>query len=171
MDTIMGRRPTNDQIYHEYGSRIRNYFRARINNHWDAEDLTTTVFIKAFSKREQYNGKYPFGAWLFAIARNTLIDFRRKQREYPAEMQWFHTVQDDEQQLPEDLLLQGEIKTTVWKQVGKLTDVQSRVIRLRYQEEKSMNQIAHELGKSEAAVKIIHYRAIQILRQRMKKRA
>ncbi len=162
---------TTDQIYNEYQQRIRNYFRTRTKNGWDAEDLTTAVFIKAFSKLEQYNGKYPFGAWLFAIARNTLIDHMRKQREFPTETEWFHAFQADERLLPEDLILKDEINTIMWNQVSKLTKTQTKVIWLRYQEEKSMNEIALELGKTEAAVKIIHYRAIQTLRERMKKRA
>ncbi|NGQ97054.1 sigma-70 family RNA polymerase sigma factor [Brevibacillus sp. SYP-B805] len=162
---------TYDQIYREYAAKIMNYFRNRMGNAWDVEDLTTTVFVKAFSKLEQYNGAYPFGAWLYAIARNTLVDYLRKQREIPAETERLLSFAVQEGECPETRLMRKEEHGTVWRHVKNLTPDQYRVIVLRYLSDMSMLEIAAEMGKSEAAVKIIHFRAIQVLRQRMKKQA
>ena len=44
------------------------------------------------------------------------------------------------------------------------------MIRLRYAEQKSMREIAAELDRTEAAVKQLHYRALQNLRHHMEGR-
>jgi RNA polymerase sigma factor (sigma-70 family) len=162
---------TYDQLYREFSPKISSYFRCRMNNAWDVEDLTTTVFLKAFTKLDQYNGTYPFGSWLYAIARNTMIDYLRKQRELPTESEWISASMGEDESFPEAQLMRKEEFRVMWRHVKSLTSDQYRVIALRYLEEKSMKEIATEMGKTEAAVKIIHFRAIKILRQRMKRHA
>ncbi|WP_255679582.1 RNA polymerase sigma factor [Brevibacillus humidisoli] len=77
------------QMYMEYSNKIYRYFRCRVPNDWDAEDLTSTVFLKVYSKRAQYDGRYPFGAWIYRIAHNTLIDFLRKKTGTAHRDRWF----------------------------------------------------------------------------------
>ncbi len=156
-----------DQIYQEYSGKIYRYFRYRVKNVWDVEDLTTTVFLKVFSKLEQYDGKNPFGAWIFRIAHNTFVDFLRKKRECPVEMETFATVQTDERQLPEQQLLCKESWEMLWQNVSRLTADQRRVITLRYRTNMRMNEIANMMGKSEAAVKVIHHRGLKKLQKLM----
>jgi RNA polymerase sigma factor (sigma-70 family) len=156
-----------DQIYEEYSGKIYRYFRYRVKNIWDVEDLTTTVFLKVFSKLEQYDGRNPFGAWIFRIAHNTFVDFLRKKRECPVESETFVTVQVDEQHLPEQRLLSKESWETVWENVKFLSADQRRVISLRYRTNLRMNEIAKIMGKTEASVKVIHHRGLKKLQQLM----
>jgi RNA polymerase sigma-70 factor (ECF subfamily) len=51
--------------------------------------------------------------------------------------------------------------------VDELTDDQRRVIAMRFAEEKSIKQIADELGRSEGAVKQLQFRALENLRKRI----
>lgn len=62
-----------------YGSV--NYFIYRmVNSLTEAEDLTMITFEKAFLKLDTWEAKYKFSTWLFAIARNAVIDFKREQK-------------------------------------------------------------------------------------------
>ncbi|MFD2368616.1 RNA polymerase sigma factor [Brevibacillus sp. GCM10020057] len=161
---------THQQIYEEYSAKIHRYFRYRVKNIWDVEDLTTTVFIKVYSKLEQYDGRHPFGAWIFRIAHNALIDYMRKKRECPVDQETFSSLTADDE-LPEDCLLTQESTEGLWEKVHTLTVDQRNVIMLRYLADLKMNEIAQILGKTEASVKILHFRGIKKLQQMMKAQA
>jgi len=156
----------HQQIYEEYSAKIHRYFRYRVKNVWDVEDLTTTVFIKVYSKLEQYDGRHPFGAWIFRIAHNSLIDYMRKKKECPVDQDTFATMKATDQ-LPEECLLTQESTEVLWQKVHTLTKDQRNVISLRYLADLRMNEIAEILGKTEASVKILHFRGIKKLQQMM----
>lgn len=156
----------HQQIYEEYSAKIHRYFRYRVKNVWDVEDLTTTVFIKVYSKLEQYDGRHPFGAWIFRIAHNSLIDHMRKKRECPVDQETFSSIKADGE-LPEECLLTQESTEVLWQKVHTLTTDQRNVISLRYLADLRMNEIAEILGKTEASVKILHFRGIKKLQQMM----
>ena len=154
------------QIYDEYFSKIYRYFGYRVNNVWDVEDLTTTVFIKVYAKLEQYDRRHPFGAWIFRIAHNALIDYLRKKRECPMEEEMFRLIKSTDA-LPEESCLAKELSAGLWKHVDRLTMDQKNVIALRYLGELRMSEIAEILGKTESSVKILHFRGIKKLQQMM----
>lgn len=157
---------TNQQIYEEYSAKIYRYFRYRVKNVWDVEDLTTAVFIKVYSKLDQYDGRHPFGAWIFRIAHNTLIDYMRKKKECPVDQETFSTIKATDK-LPEECLVTQESTAVLWQKVHTLTKDQRNVISLRYLADLRMNEIAEILGKTEASVKILHFRGIKKLQQLM----
>jgi len=64
-------------------------------------------------------------------------------------------------------LEQAERRAWVIQMVDELPDDQRRVVRMRFAEEKSVNEIATALGRSEGAVKQLQFRAFQNLRARL----
>jgi RNA polymerase sigma-70 factor, ECF subfamily len=64
-------------------------------------------------------------------------------------------------------LEESERRAWVIRQVDELPDDQRRVVRLRFAEEKSISEIAAELGRSEGAVKQLQFRAFQTLRKEL----
>ncbi|ATF11052.1 sigma-70 family RNA polymerase sigma factor [Brevibacillus sp. HB1.2] len=167
---IMYPKLNHQQIYEDYSAKIYRYFRYRVKNVWDVEDLTTTVFIKVYSKLEQYDGRHPFGAWIFRIAHNALIDYMRKKRESPVDQDTFSNMVATDK-LPEECLLNQETTEGLWDKVHTLTKDQRNVIALRYLGDLRMNEIAEILGKTEASVKILHFRGIKKLQQLMEAQA
>ncbi|BAH41519.1 MULTISPECIES: sigma-70 family RNA polymerase sigma factor [Brevibacillus] len=167
---IMYPKLNHQQIYEDYSAKIYRYFRYRVKNVWDVEDLTTTVFIKVYSKLEQYDGRHPFGAWIFRIAHNALIDYMRKKRESPVDQDTFSNMVATDK-LPEECLLNQETTEGLWDKVHTLTKDQRNVIALRYLGDLRMNEIAEILGKTEASVKILHFRGIKKLQQLMTEQA
>jgi len=102
----------------------------------------------------------PFSAWLMRIAANAIADrWQRSNRE---------------QELPpeelEDSGVDGEIerRAMLSQLVDELPDDQRTVVVRRFIEQRSIRDIAKELGRSEGAVKQLQFRALQSLRARIK---
>ena len=92
------------RLYEEYRDRVLGYIRARVPNREDAEDLCEDVFLKVLRASGSYDDKKSApGTWIYAITRNTVIDYFRRTR--PSEELPEDLAEDD---LPEDELMQAE---------------------------------------------------------------
>ncbi len=131
-------------------------------SHDRAEELTAEAYRRALVHLPKYEHRgRPFAAWLCTIVRNLARDHgRRKGRETPL---LDHDCAIDT--WPGEDLVRGERATVVRKALTRLAPVQRRVVVLRFGHEKSCKEIGEELGKSEAAVKQLTYRAVGRLRE------
>src|SRR2546426_9720785 len=72
-----------DALYVEQLPRVYNYFRFRVGDGPDAEDLTSATFQKAWQARARYRRDLgAFTTWLFRIARHVATDHFRKARRF-----------------------------------------------------------------------------------------
>ncbi|MET0422688.1 MAG: RNA polymerase subunit sigma-70 [Actinoplanes sp.] len=63
----------------------------------DAEDTVQETFLRAWRKRETFEGRSTFRAWLYRIATNACLDLLAKRRPEPAtggEVQWLQPYPD-----------------------------------------------------------------------------
>jgi RNA polymerase sigma-70 factor (ECF subfamily) len=149
------------ELYENNFERVYAYIARRVRNREEAQDLTSEVFYKALTgfPRFEWRG-LPFVAWLLGIAANVLSD--RWQRA--AKQQ--EVVNDDLDQIGiEDDI---EQRAMLYQLVDTLPDDQRRVILRRFVGQKSLREIATELGRSEGAVKQLQLRALQNLRERIR---
>lgn len=72
------------QIYFRYGGRIKTIFWRAGAAPETAEDLMHDVMVKLIRHCRQFSPDQNFRRWLFAIARNTLVDHLRKRDEQAA---------------------------------------------------------------------------------------
>ncbi|MFN0315706.1 MAG: RNA polymerase sigma factor [Burkholderiales bacterium] len=63
-------------LYTAYSGKFLRYFQ-RHGVHADAEDLVQQTFIKITEKCKTYRFDAPFGAWMWCVARNTMLDYFR----------------------------------------------------------------------------------------------
>jgi RNA polymerase sigma-70 factor (ECF subfamily) len=150
-------------LFERHAHRVYAFIAQRVRERGDVEDLTSEVFHHALKnlKRYEYRG-VPFSAWLFKIAANAIAQFGReaaRAKESPLE-------DAPEPMLDED----AERRAMVFDLVKTLPADQQRVVRLRYAEQKSVREIAADMERSEAAVKQLHYRALEKLRAQMEGR-
>ena len=68
-----------DQLIVRYQHRLLRYLLFLIGNREMAEDLFQEVWMRVLTRGGQFNGKARFETWLFTIARNLVIDLRRKR--------------------------------------------------------------------------------------------
>jgi RNA polymerase sigma-70 factor (ECF subfamily) len=150
------------ELYELNFSRVYSYIARRVGDRDVAQDLTSDVFHKALASIQSFEWRgVPFAGWLLRIAANMIFDrSKRSGREV--------TGQDD---LPEPSaqpnLEEIDRQGRLFRLVEQLPPDQRRVIGMRFAEEKSICEIATELGRSEGAVKQLQFRALQNLRARM----
>ena len=78
-----------------YQHRLLRYLLFLTGNREMAEDLFQEVWMRVLTRGTQFNGKARFETWLFTIARNLVIDHRRK-RTMSSLDELFETGNDDD---------------------------------------------------------------------------
>lgn len=77
--------PVNDNIediYTEYSPRLLGYIRSQVSNREDAEDILHDVFYQlARASADESSEIERISAWLYRVARNSVLNFWRKKRE------------------------------------------------------------------------------------------
>jgi RNA polymerase sigma-70 factor, ECF subfamily len=148
-------------LYHLYFHRVWAYVLRRAAHRAEAEDVTSEVFRRALENIGSYESRgTPFVAWLLKIASNTLSHRREKAGRESGD------PPPDVAETDVDL----ERRAMLLQLVERLPAVQRRVIELRYVEERSLLEVARELGKTEGAVKQLQRRALEHLRAEMEAR-
>ncbi len=157
-------------LYQMYLDRIYRYifFKTR-QNRTLAEDLTSEVFVKAWQKIDTFGKSLPAGrqgsfqAWLYTIARNTLIDHIRSIHTHVV----LNENIPDEKETIEESVDQKMTIEKVMQCLDSLTTEQREIIILRFVNDLSYKEIVHIIGKKEEAIRAMQYRALKILRKSM----
>ncbi len=142
-----------------------------VHNQDDAEDLTIEAFGKAFKNLNHYEPAFAFSTWLFKIANNNAIDFIRRQKgkSVPIENQGKDPDDENPLQLPSDLLdpeeeLIRKQKAILLKTVvDQLKPRYNKLVKLRFYQEYSYEEIAKELKLPLGTVKAQLFRAKELL--------
>jgi RNA polymerase sigma-70 factor, ECF subfamily len=150
------------ELYEANFERVYAYVARRVRDRHLAEDLTSEVFQQALAHLPRFEWRgAPFAAWLFRIAANAIADrAKRAARERG-------TPAAEPGDAPEPAWERDEELARLYRRVRELPADQRRVIEMRFTEDKSIREIAAELGRSEGAVKQLQFRAVQSLRESM----
>ena len=158
------------RLYDLYVERVYRYAFRRLGAHEDAEDLTAQTFHRALERLDRYEWRgLPFGAWLFRIAHNLVVD-RRRAGAAPLSLDGlgqdgFEPAATGE--APDAGLLAQEEAAAAWAAVAALPPLQRRAVTLRFGRDLSHAEVGAIIGRSEAATKQLVYRAMKTLRERL----
>ncbi|MCU0678942.1 MAG: RNA polymerase sigma factor [Planctomycetes bacterium] len=151
------------RLYDAYIRKIYDFIYYKTTHKETAEDLTSVTFMKALEKIYSFSpAKGTFQAWLYQIARHTVIDHYRSKKD-AADIADIWDLSGNED-LERDLDLRTKL-AAVEKYLAKLKVEQRDIIIMRVWQEMSYAEIAAILGKSEASCKMAYSRAISLLRQ------
>lgn len=135
----------------------------------DADEITVNVFSKVLSKLDMYDPHFQFKTWVLTIAQNTIIDFwRKRSRENQDPTENLEEVKNQYAKSPEELMISDEEQKKIIKTIESLDANYQDIIRLRFFEEKSIKEIAEELGISVANTKVRVMRAKKVLAELLK---
>jgi RNA polymerase sigma-70 factor (ECF subfamily) len=153
-------------LYRRYLDPIFRYVRVRVGNEQIAEDLTETIFLRAYENLSRYKerGK-PFSAFLYQVARNLLVDYYRKQ-DKEVSLESAERVPKD---LPtmDDQIIQDERLRDIYCALDGLPPDYQEVIRLRVMLGMPTSTVSTWMGRKEGATRVLLHRALQALRRRL----
>jgi RNA polymerase sigma-70 factor, ECF subfamily len=142
--------------------RIYRYVYFRVTDQSTAEDLTSTIFLKAWEKLGRYKmGATPFRAWLFTIAHNVVIDHYRTHKTTVA-LDQVGSLTSDEAQPQEQVQHRFEARA-LRQGLLKLTGLQQQVLTLKFLEGMQTEEIARQMGKPAGAIRALQMRGLQAL--------
>jgi len=153
------------RIYENYIAPIFRFVYFRVKNREDAEDLTQTIFFKAWDNLINYKQKEnQFSSWLYAIARNTIIDYWKKKKELNID----DSLIDYESEPVHNSIEKEEDIEIVKRAISLLSDDQQEIVILKFIEDFSNKEIAEFVEKKEEAVRQLQSRAIKMLKKHLK---
>ena len=151
------------ELYELHFDRVYAYVARRVRDRAETQDLTAHVFQQALANLGKFKWRgAPFAAWLYRIASNAIADHARRNMRETNDLQSATETTAASVDL-EDV----ERRARLFRAVDKLPDDQRRVIVLRFGDEKSIREIADELGRSEGAIKQLQFRGLENLRSRL----
>jgi len=128
----------------------------------DAEDVTQEVFVAVLRQLKTFRGQSAFSTWLYRVARNQIIDYRRRTPGRTT------AVADDAlREIPDDgaradaqgLLAAARRRERLMRHIGRLSEPQRVVVYLHYWQGESVAEIADMLGLGPNTVKSHLFRA------------
>jgi len=148
------------ELYENNFERVYAYLARRARDRDEAQDLTAEVFHQALAGLRRYEWRgLPFIAWLLGIAAHVLADRWQRAGRMPevvSDQLELVGVEDDVEQ-----------RAMLYQLVDSLPADQRKVILWRFVGQKSLREMAEELGRSEGAIKQLQLRALQNLRERI----
>jgi RNA polymerase sigma factor (sigma-70 family) len=156
-------------VYHMILKMVRNVD--------DAEDLTIESFAKAFRSLHRFKKDFTFSTWLFRIATNNTIDYIRKKKLNTLSIDNTFTDDDgqsvsldveDENLDPQEEAIKVQKAELIQIFVDKLPAKYQKLVRLRYFNELSYEEIAEELEAPLGTVKAQLHRARELMFEMVK---
>lgn len=169
VDPIQEKREMFIRVYEKYRPSIFNYIFYRVGDSELADDLTSDVFVKLVDKYDEQSRKdRPIAPWLYAIARNLVIDHQRRVGRIGWQPLDERTAADEASNPSQQIETRLTQECLKWA-MERLTEDQRQVILLKFIEKRTNREIGDLLGKPEGAIKSLQHRALAGLRRALEK--
>lgn len=150
-----------EEICRENYSRIYNYILAKTGKKEAAEDITQDVFLIAFQKEDKFLCHEKPIAFLYATAKNLVLEYYKKSRTNEVELMEFEPVAFEKDAYEELCFMKsGSINEADYRKqvLQKLKPKERDLYRKYYVDKKPMGVIAGELHMSEPAIRMKYMR-------------
>lgn len=151
-----------EAIWGKFHVQLRTFILRRIRHSFDADDLVQDIFVKIANQLPSLQNHQKLHAWIYRIARNTLIDYYRERAgkqyaELPAE------ISQEEQS--NDLNFNDEISRCLHELIDQLPEKYRQAIRLTEWSGYSQKQLGDMLGLSFSGAKSRVQRGRRMLKE------
>lgn len=151
-------------LYNRYFPKIYGFVLKRVGQREIAEDIVSAIFTEAFVHLENYEDRhFTFGAWLYKIATNKLIDhYRRENRRKVVAID-----EISDRNLSDGAFTQASdvdrifLTKTVSKVMNEMPEKYQKVLCLKFFSELSNGEIAAVLGVSANSAGVLLYRSLK----------
>ena len=154
-------------LYDKYQPAIYRFIFLKVSHREEAEDITHQAFLSAWEHLPSFRYEHAsFSSWIYRIARNKVIDhYRTRKISTPIE-----SIPDELAAV--EMNAAGDVDAKhdmirAYRALAQLSDDQRDVIIMRFINELPYATIAHALGKNQATIRVIQYRALAKLKKIM----
>src|SRR5580658_3000875 len=167
-----------DELIVRYQHRLLRYLLYLTSNREMAEDLFQEVWMRVLVRGAQFNGQARFDTWLFTIARNLVIDQRRKRTMSSLDELVEVGKEDDkpmsfevagDEPTPFDTFSNLEDRERIASALLQLDTLHREVLVLRFHEELSLDEIAKVTRAPLSSVKSRLYRGLAAIRPKLER--
>jgi len=156
-----------ESLFREFQGEVYGWIVAIVRNPAAAEDLTLETFWRIYRARARFDPERSFGAWARRIATNAALDHLKTVRREPesdsAQAEGYAAV------AAPDSAVCAEVRSAIEMAFRTLPARLQAVATLALIEQRTQAEIAEALGVSVAAVKSREFRAVRLLRQKLKR--
>jgi RNA polymerase sigma-70 factor (ECF subfamily) len=167
-----------DELIVRYQHRLLRYLLYLTSNREMAEDLFQEVWMRVLVRGAQFNGQARFDTWLFTIARNLVIDQRRK-RTMSSLDELFEGGSDDDRPMsfevadgeptPFDRFSNLQDRERIAAALLQLDTLHREVLVLRFHAELSLEEIAKVTRAPLSTVKSRLYRGLAAIKPKLER--
>ena len=160
--------PSFDNLLNSNWDYVYNYLLKKTSNEYISEEITIKSFSKAFEKIKMYDPKYNFKTWLISIAKNNYSDYLKKKKLLFKEVNSQKIESIVSQINPEQDMINRENYDNLNSKIDELKPMYRDVIKYRYLEDLSIQEISKKLNQPVNTVKIKIFRAKKLLSDKLK---
>jgi RNA polymerase sigma-70 factor (ECF subfamily) len=167
-----------DELIVRYQHRLLRYLLYLTGNRELADDLFQEVWMRVLVRGSQFNGQARFDTWLFTIARNLLIDYRRKRTMSSLDEMFEGGSEDDrpmtyevadDDPTPFDRFSSIEDRQRIATALLQLDTLHREVLVLRFHEDLSLEEIAKVTRAPLSTVKSRLYRGMAAIKPKLER--
>lgn len=153
-----------EQIYKQYYMRLFSFIDSKIHNKEDTKDILSVVFIKIYSNIDKLNSNEKLTSWIFAITRNAIIDFYRRDNKDQ------NNIEFDEEYIFEDKDQSSainELSNCIEPIINSLATKYAKALYLSEIKELKQKEISEKLGISTSNIKNIIFRGKKQIKDKL----
>src|SRR5438034_628099 len=147
------------EIYRTYAADLQYFISNKVGDPTVAEDLTSTVFLKALRWLREDQSAASARGWLYATARTTMVDYWQAQSPYET-----HSLSGLEEQLhfrDDTAEASQQVEMRVQYLLSLLPERDRTILTLHYLQGYSAAEIASALGTSAGHIRVLQLRALR----------
>ncbi len=147
------------EMYRAYAADLQHFISNKVGDPTLAEDLTSTVFLKALRWLREDQSSESARGWLYATARTTIVDYWQAQSQYE-----MHSLSGLEEQLlksDDTAFANQQVEMRVQHLLSLLPERDRTILTLRYLQGYSAAEIARALGTSAGHIRVLQLRALR----------
>lgn len=163
---VSGDNNAYSQIYTFYTPLLYRFIYPFTNSSKEqTEEIVQEVFLKIWIRRETLTNLKSFEAYLFKMAKNQLIDARKRDQCFQKIIGQLERQEESKASPLENDMIYSEYLTSAEVAIGSLTPQRKKIYDMRTQQDMSIDEISGTLNISKSAVKKQLYEAIHFIKQ------
>ena len=140
-----------ETLYNRYVNKVYRQCLSMTQDSEKAQDFTHDIFIKVFDKLDAFQQRSTFSTWIYTVAYNYCADQLRLAKRLPTT-----ALDEQSEQLSEsgEAALHEEALQSVKQALESLSGEEQRLLRQKYEEGKSIEELARQYNIKISAVKM-----------------